>query len=59
MGHECPGHFSAPKKVNSETIKRLRIQLVLSTLDIFENDGSGKMVLGNDNVDGEFDENGD
>ena len=51
--------FCPPKKVNSETIKRLRIQLVSSTLNIFENDGSGKMVLGNDNVDGEFDENGD
>ena len=64
MGHECPEHLFAPKMVNSETIKRLRIQLVSSTLGIFESeqggdDGSGMMVVGDHNVDGEYDENGD
>ena len=49
MGHECPEHF----------LRRLRIQLVSSTLGILENDGSGKMVIGDDYVDDEYDVNDD
>ena len=63
MGHECSEPFFEENQ-KMWSLERLRIQLVSSTLGIEneeddDDDDSGKMVVGDDKVDGEYDETKD